>query len=98
MPTIFNYSTSATEFHIKTQNWLQEELQHWKGCNRNLKNMFNHRMICSRPMYRDDILFTNNVKLLKKNLKVHHMYIIYTNLGKGEGYLNINMVQEFRLL
>lgn len=45
-------------------------------CIRNVRNMFNSRVIGSRPMYRDDILFNSNVSLLVDNVKVCVIYCL----------------------
>lgn len=57
--------------NLNYSNWIYEEYRNRRLCVRNITNMFRNRVIGSRPMYRDDVLYDGNISLLlMANIKV----------------------------
>lgn len=67
---VLNCCARKTVANARNIYWMYEESTDRKICIRNVENMFESRLIGSRPMYRDDVLFIGNVGLLAANLKV----------------------------
>lgn len=67
---VLNCCARKTVANTRNIYWMYEESTDRKICVRNFENMFESRLIGSRPMYRDDVLFIGNVGMLAANLKV----------------------------
>lgn len=67
---VLNCCARKTVANARNIYWMYEESTDRKICVRNFENMFESRLIGSRPMYRDDVLFIGNVGMLAADLKV----------------------------
>ncbi|XP_060845075.1 uncharacterized protein LOC132924664 isoform X2 [Rhopalosiphum padi] len=64
--------------NLNYSNWIYEEYRNRRLCVRNITNMFQNRVIGSRPMYRDDVLYDGNISLLlMANIKSKNKNIEY---------------------
>ncbi|XP_027850777.2 uncharacterized protein LOC114130081 [Aphis gossypii] len=86
MPIIVNEKPlKCAVRNLNYSNWIYEEYRNRRLCVRNITNMFKNRLIGSRPMYRDDILYDGNISLLlmrcnvkctKKNIIEYNEYLM----------------------